>query len=44
MAGIRFDLITDTRDVKKGFKDVEEALEDVGDSLDDVAKDGIPPI
>ena len=40
MAGIRFDLITDTRDVKKGFKDVEEALEDVGDSLDDVAKDG----
>ena len=40
MAGIRFDLITDTRDVKKGFKDVEEALENVGDSLDDVAKDG----
>ena len=40
MAGIRFDLITDTRDVKKGFKDVEEALEEVGDSLDDVAKDG----
>lgn len=39
-AGVRLDLTTDTRDIKKGFKDVEEALEDVADSLDDVAKDG----
>ena len=39
-AGVRLDLTTDTRDIKKGFKDVEDALEDVADSLDDVAKDG----
>ena len=40
MAGINLDLVTDTRDIKKGFKDVESALEDVADSLDDVANEG----
>jgi hypothetical protein len=40
MAGINLDMVTNTRDIKKGFKDVESALEDVADSLDDVAKDG----
>lgn len=38
--GVRLDLVTDTRDIKKGFAEVEDALEDVADSLDDVAKDG----
>jgi hypothetical protein len=40
MAGINLDLVTDTRDIKKGFKDVESALEDVAESLDEVAKEG----
>jgi uncharacterized protein Yka (UPF0111/DUF47 family) len=39
MAGVKLDLVTDTSDIKKGFKDVEGALEDVSDSLDDVAND-----
>jgi hypothetical protein len=39
-AGARLDLVTDTSDIKKGFRDVEGALEDVSDSLDDVGKDG----
>lgn len=38
--GVRLDLVTDTRDIKKGFSEVEDALEDVADSLDDVAKEG----
>jgi hypothetical protein len=40
MAGINLDLVTDTRDIKAGFKDVESALESVADSLDEVAKEG----
>ena len=39
MAGVKLDLVTDTSEIKKGFKDVESALEDVSDSLDDVAND-----
>ena len=38
--GARLDLVTDTRDIKAGFKEVGDALEDVEDSLDDVAKEG----
>lgn len=38
--GARIDLVTDTREIQRGFKTVGEALEDVSDALDDVATNG----
>lgn len=39
-SGIKIDLLTDTSELKRGFKTAEEALEDVSDALDDVAENG----
>ena len=40
MAGIRFDLLANVKDLLKGFGSAEEAIEELGDSLDDVGEEG----